>query len=184
MSDTYCRICGTELVSSEVDTGICYKCTQQYGSNISAERLVEIINKRSEDRKREEEERAKTIAEREQQKAARDKIKNMLLVTTETIPGYEITNTLGLVRGGTVRSKHLGRDVMAEIKNIVGGELKGYTQMQAESREEALYRMKEDALRLGADTVIGVRIASSQISDTASEVIAYGTAVTISPASG
>ena len=100
----------------------------------------------------------------------------MLLSNIETIPDRKVMKHLGLVQGSTVRAKHAGRDIMAGLKNIVGGELKGYTELLNESREEALGRMTEQAQRLGANDVINVRFATSNVAAGASEVFAYGTA--------
>lgn len=102
---------------------------------------------------------------------------NMLLSNIEIIPDRKIIRHLGLVQGSTVRAKHAGRDFMAGLKNIVGGELKGYTELLNESREEALERMTEQGARLGANAVINVRFATSNVTAGASEVFAYGTAV-------
>lgn len=102
----------------------------------------------------------------------------MILVTTETISGKQIA-TLGMVRGSTVQSKHIGKDIMQGFKTIVGGELKGYTEMMNEAREIATARMIEDAARMGADAVVAVRYASASVMDGAAEVMAYGTAVKI-----
>jgi uncharacterized protein YbjQ (UPF0145 family) len=103
----------------------------------------------------------------------------MLLSNTEYIPGHTISQHLGLVQGSTVRAKHAGRDLMAGLKNIVGGELKGYTELLNESREEALQRMREQARSVGANAVINVRFSTSNIAAGASELLAYGTAVTL-----
>jgi uncharacterized protein YbjQ (UPF0145 family) len=103
----------------------------------------------------------------------------MLVVNTETIPGYRITVIKGLVQGSTVRSKHLGRDIAAGFKNLVGGELKGYTQLLNEARREALSRMMAQAQELGANAVLNVRYSTSAITQGASELFAYGTAVTV-----
>lgn len=100
----------------------------------------------------------------------------MILVTTDFITGKEIA-TLGLVRGNTIQCKHIGRDIGAGFKQFVGGELKGYTDMMTESREIATARMIEDATALGADAIVGVRYASSNVMESAAEVLAYGTAV-------
>jgi len=100
----------------------------------------------------------------------------MLIVTTEYIEGKEL-KMLGMVRGSTVQSKHIGKDIMQSFKTIVGGELKGYTEMMNEARASATARMISDAERLGADAVVGVRYTSASIMDGAAEVIAYGTAV-------
>lgn len=101
----------------------------------------------------------------------------MLLTTTDTIHGKEISETLGLVRGSTVRAKHVGSDIIAGLRNIVGGEVKEYASLLAGSREQAQDRMIEDAKRLGADAVVGMRFQTSAIAQSASEVLAYGTAV-------
>ena len=100
----------------------------------------------------------------------------MILTTTETISGKEL-ETLGLVRGATIQSKHIGKDIGAGFKTLVGGELKGYTEMMNEARAIATKRMVEDAESLGADAVVCMRYASSAIMQGAAEVIAYGTAV-------
>lgn len=101
----------------------------------------------------------------------------MIITTTENIPNREISEILGIARGSTVRARNVGRDIMAGFKSIVGGEIEEYTKLQALAREQALQRMIEDAQKLGADAVIGVRIATSMIMQGASEVMAYGTAV-------
>ncbi len=101
----------------------------------------------------------------------------MIITTGEQIPGREIKEILGVVRGGTVRARNIGRDIFAGLKNIVGGEISEYTKLQAESREEAIYRMEEDARRLGADAIIGMKLNTSMITQGASEILAYGTAV-------
>ena len=104
----------------------------------------------------------------------------MELTTLETVPGKTITRHLGLVQGSTVRAKHVGRDILAGLKNIVGGELKSYTALLAESRNEALDRMVEQARRAGANAVVNIRFATSNIAAGAAEVMAYGTAVVVS----
>ena len=101
----------------------------------------------------------------------------MILSTTETIPNREITEILGLARGSTVRARNIGRDIFAGLKNIVGGEIDEYTKLQAESREQALQRMVQDAERLKADAVVNIRLATSMVMQGASEILAYGTAV-------
>lgn len=103
----------------------------------------------------------------------------MLISNIEIIPGYTVVKHLGLVQGSTVRAKHIGRDVMAGLKNMVGGELKGYTELLNESREEAIKRMKEHAKSIGANAVINVRLSTANISAGASEILAYGTAVVL-----
>ena len=101
----------------------------------------------------------------------------MIITTTDKIPSREITEILGIARGSTVRARNIGRDIFAGLKNIVGGEIREYTQLQAQSREEALQRMEEDANNLGADAIINVRFATSVIAQGAAEILAYGTAV-------
>ena len=103
----------------------------------------------------------------------------MLISTTESIPGHTIKRFFGVVTGSTVRSKHIGRDLMAGLKNIFGGELKGYTELLQESREDALTRMVEEAESLGANAVVNVRFSSSAIAQGAAEMFAYGTAVQV-----
>jgi len=101
----------------------------------------------------------------------------MVITTTETLPKTEIIEVLGIVRGSTVRARNVGRDIFAGLKNFVGGEISEYTKLQADSREEALKRMIDDAERLGADSIVNVRFATSTITQGASEILAYGTAV-------
>ncbi len=101
----------------------------------------------------------------------------MLISTTETIAGKEIAQVLGVARGSTVRTRHVGRHIIAGLKLFIGGEVSEYTKMQADAREQALQRMVEDAERLGADAVVCVRLQTSMIMDGASEILAYGTAV-------
>lgn len=101
----------------------------------------------------------------------------MILVNTSEITGREITEMLGLVRGNSIRARHIGHDIMAGLRNIVGGEVKEYTKMITEAREEALKRMVEAAEKLGADAVVNVRFSTSQVMAGAVEILAYGTAV-------
>jgi uncharacterized protein YbjQ (UPF0145 family) len=103
----------------------------------------------------------------------------MIFVTSDQIAGKTIKKTLGIVRGNTIRARHLGRDISAALKNIVGGEIKDYTKMMAESREQALDRMVEEAESLGANAIVNVRFATSMIMQSASEILAYGTAVIV-----
>ncbi len=98
---------------------------------------------------------------------------------TESIPGRKIVEFYGVVTGNTVRAKHVGRDIMAGLKNIVGGELKGYTELLQDSRKEATERMIEQAQAMGANAVVNVRFATSSISQGAAELFAYGTAVRV-----
>ncbi len=101
----------------------------------------------------------------------------MIVVNTETVPGREIVEVLGLVRGNTIRAKHLGKDIVAGLRNIVGGELTEYTEMISEAREEALNRMLEEAEKLKADAVVNVRFGTTQVTAGAAEILCYGTAV-------
>lgn len=101
----------------------------------------------------------------------------MIVVTTDFIPGKEITEALGVVRGSTVRARNVGRDIFASLKNIVGGEISEYTQLLADSREEAYKRMIIDAEKLGADAIINLRFATSAVTQGAAEILAYGTAI-------
>jgi uncharacterized protein YbjQ (UPF0145 family) len=103
----------------------------------------------------------------------------MLLSNLETVPGYRIEKHLGLVQGSSVRAKHVGRDIMASLKNMVGGELKGYTELLRESRDEALSRMQQEAASVGANAVLNIRLGTSSITAGAAEVMAYGTAVVL-----
>jgi uncharacterized protein YbjQ (UPF0145 family) len=101
----------------------------------------------------------------------------MILTTTEHIPNREVVEILGIARGSTVRSRHIGRDIVAVIKSIIGGEVGEYTKLQADSREQALQRMTEDAKTMGADAIITVRLTTTMVSAGAAEILAYGTAV-------
>lgn len=101
----------------------------------------------------------------------------MIVVNTETIPGREIAEVLGMVRGNTIRAKHMGKDIMAGLRHMVGGELIEYTEMLSEAREEALNRMVAEAEKLRADAIVNVRLTTSAISGGAAEILAYGTAV-------
>jgi uncharacterized protein YbjQ (UPF0145 family) len=103
----------------------------------------------------------------------------MLLSNLEIVPGKRVTKHLGLVQGSTVRAKHVGKDLFASLKNIVGGELKAYTELLQESRDEALARMVKQAQAVGANAVLNVRFATSSITQGAAELFAYGTAVVL-----
>ena len=106
-----------------------------------------------------------------------DSSQDLYVVNTETIPGMTIIRALGIVQGNTVRAKHFGRDFAAGLKNLVGGELTGYTEPLTEARREALSRMLEEAQSLGANAVVNVRFSTSAVSQGAAEIYAYGTAV-------
>jgi len=105
--------------------------------------------------------------------------KKMLLSTTNKIKGKAIVKEFGLVKGNTIRARHVGRDIMAVIRNLVGGEISDYTKMMAESREQALDRMAEEAREKGANAVVGIRFATSMVMQNAAEFMAYGTAVKV-----
>lgn len=103
----------------------------------------------------------------------------MIIVTTETVPGKEILELKGLVKGSTVRCKNIGRDIGASFKTLVGGELNGYNEMLIEARQIAIGRMVDDAKAMGANAIVGMRLMSSEIMDGAAEMLAYGTAVVV-----
>ena len=109
--------------------------------------------------------------------AINQNLSSVAVSTTESVPSKEIVRFLGPVRGGTVRAKHVGRDIAAGLKNVVGGEIRGYTELLAEAREEAIHRMKLDAERLGGNAVIGFRFSTATIDTGVAEITAYGTAV-------
>ena len=108
----------------------------------------------------------------------------MIVVNTDAVPGYEIVEIKGMVQGNTVRAKHLGRDIVAGFKNMVGGELKGYTELLTESRREATTRMMQQAEQLGANAILNVRFSTSAITSGASDMLAYGTAAVVRPVGG
>jgi len=101
----------------------------------------------------------------------------MIVVNSSSIEGREILQTLGLVKGNTIRAKHVGKDIVAGLRHLVGGELKEYTEMMSEAREEALRRMIQDAERLKADAVLNIRFTTSMVMGGAAEILVYGTAV-------
>ena len=103
----------------------------------------------------------------------------MIVVTTDTIPGKRIVKVLGLARGNTIRARHVGKDIMAGLKNLVGGEVTDYVKMMAESREQAIDRTIEDAESLGANAIVGLRITTTSVMQAAAELLAYGTAVVV-----
>jgi len=104
---------------------------------------------------------------------------DMIITNVETVPGKRIVEHFGLVSGSTIRAKHVGRDIMAGLKNLVGGELKGYTQLLQESRDQAIKRMTEHARQLGANAIVNVRFSTSSVAQGAAELYAYGTAVRV-----
>jgi uncharacterized protein YbjQ (UPF0145 family) len=101
----------------------------------------------------------------------------LIITTAERIEGKNITKTVGLVKGSTIRARHVGRDIMAGLRGIVGGEITDYTKMMADSREQALQRMVEDAEKQGANAIVGLRFTTSMVMQNASEILAYGTGV-------
>lgn len=103
----------------------------------------------------------------------------MLVVTTQAVAEHKVVCTLGLVQGNTIRAKHLGKDILAALRNIVGGEIREYTEMLADARQQATNRMIEDAAKLGANAIINVRYVTAQVMQGAAELLAYGTAVII-----
>ena len=103
----------------------------------------------------------------------------MVITSIETVPGRTVVEHFGLVSGSTIRAKHIGRDFMAGLKNLVGGELKGYTQLLQESRQQAMDRMVEEARLMGANAIVNVRFSTSSVAQGAAELYAYGTAVKV-----
>lgn len=103
----------------------------------------------------------------------------MIITTTETIAGKRIVKTLGLVRGNTIRARHLGKDIMATLRNVVGGEVSEYTKLLAEAREQAIDRLVEDADELGANAIVSIRFQTTEVMKAAAELLAYGTAVIV-----
>ena len=103
----------------------------------------------------------------------------MIVTTTEQIEGKKIKKTIGLVKGSTIRARHLGKDIMAGLRGMVGGEITEYTKMMAEAREESIKRMIEDAEKRGANAIVGMRFGTSMIMQSAAEVLAYGTGVVL-----
>ena len=105
----------------------------------------------------------------------------MIVVTSSEVAGHRIVRTLGLVRGNTIRARHIGRDISALLRNVVGGEVSEYTKLFAEAREQAIDRMVEEARSLGADAVVDLRFQTSMVMSAAAELLAYGTAVKLEP---
>ena len=105
----------------------------------------------------------------------------MLITTQDEFADYTIVKTLGMARGNTIRARHVGKDIMAGLRTLIGGEIVEYTKMMAESREQALDRMIDEAKRLGADGIVGVRFVTAAVMQGAAELLAYGTAVKLSP---
>ncbi|HEX9621086.1 MAG TPA: YbjQ family protein [Polyangiaceae bacterium] len=105
--------------------------------------------------------------------------RSIILTNIDSVPGRQIVEHYGLVHGSTIRAKHIGRDFVAGLKNLVGGELRGYTELLAESRDQAIARMTAQAVELGANAVINVRMATSSVAQGAAEILVYGTAVRV-----
>ncbi|AHL23615.1 heavy metal-binding domain-containing protein [Thermococcus nautili] len=105
----------------------------------------------------------------------------MIVVTTETVPGYRIVEVKGIARGGVVMATHLGRDILAGLRNLVGGEVKEYTEMMAQAREIALQRLIQSAEEMGANAIVGMRFMTSNVGQRMAEIYAFGTAVVIEP---
>jgi uncharacterized protein YbjQ (UPF0145 family) len=105
----------------------------------------------------------------------------MIVVTVPTVHGHRIVKTLGLVRGSSIRARHIGKDILAVLRNVAGGEIREYTKMLAEAREQAVDRMLDEAHTLGADAVVGVRFQTSMVMSGAAEMLSYGTAVKLEP---
>ena len=103
----------------------------------------------------------------------------MIITTSEQVEGKKIIKTIGMVKGSTIRARHLGRDIMAGLRGVVGGEITEYTKMMAESREQAIQRMIEDAEKQGSNAIVGMRFTTSMVMQNASEILAYGTAVVL-----
>lgn len=103
----------------------------------------------------------------------------MIVVTTATVPGREIKETLGIVKGNTIRARHLGKDILAGLKTLIGGEIEEYTKLMAEAREQATDRMLLSAQEMGANAVVEMRYTTSSVMQSASEILAYGTAVVL-----
>lgn len=103
----------------------------------------------------------------------------MIIVTSDDIPGKRIKRVLGLVRGNTIRARHIGKDLIAALRNITGGEVREYTKLMAESREQCLDRMREEAARMGANAIVGVRFTTASVMQGAAELLVYGTAVVV-----
>ncbi len=111
--------------------------------------------------------------------------RHKLLLTTCDVPGgYRIVKTLGLVRGNTIRARHIGRDILALLRNMIGGEIRGYTKLMGESREQALDRMAQQAVEQGANAIVSLRFTTSMLMGGAAELLAYGTAVRVEPLEG
>ena len=106
----------------------------------------------------------------------------MMIVTTDEIPGKRIVKVLGMVRGNTIRARHIGKDIMASLRNIAGGEIVEYTKMIAESREQAIDRMKGEAEAIGANAIVALRFTTASMMENAAELLAYGTAVVVEDA--
>lgn len=160
MKTEACAKCGKERLASSLENGICVICRPKYGTGGPSQTKSDG---------------SKTSGQLEWEKKA----KSLPISTTNEIIGRSISRHVGMARGGTVRAKNLGRDITASLKNVVGGEIKSYTELMADAREEAIQRMKIDASMLGADAVVGVNFSTAMIDVGTAEVTAFGTAVTL-----
>lgn len=158
-----CKICGADAGFMAI---ICTSC--------SAERAHELHHYHDQSS-------AKSKAKNEVGSEPEARLPDLFTSTTNEIDGYKTTKNLGVVRGSTVRSRHIGSEAVASLKAIVGGELKGVTKLVADAREQALARLLRDAELLGANAIIGMRFSTSQVWEGAAEVMAYGTAVLVEP---
>ena len=156
-------------------SGKCSKCGKFDNWGDFVDGLCSVCNPRSEEEVAKALEAADQLAER--RRNAEKLAEKILISTTDTIYGRKISEHIGIARGGTVRAKNAISDVGAGIKNVIGGELKGYTELLAHAREQALHRMQIDAVMLEADAVIGVNFSTSMIDVGAAEITAFGTAV-------
>ena len=157
--------------------GQCAKCGKFDNWGDFVDGVCPVCNPPNEEEKAKAQEAADRSFERKRN--AEVLAKNVLISTTDQIYGREITANLGIARGGTVRTKMIISDIGATIKNIVGGEVKAYTQLMADAREQALQRMQIDAVMMEADAVVGVNFSTSMIDVGAAEITAFGTAVTL-----
>ena len=167
-----CSVCDQEFKASKITMGMCAPCMEKERAREKAEQL-----------KKNEELENQNAAKQAELEKKKEELENMPLSTVLEIPGRRTKRFVALVRGGTVRSKHLGSDMLAGIKSsTVGGEIVGYTKLMANAREEAIFRLKEDAVRVGANAVVGVNFASASLVDGMSEIYAFGTGIELEEA--
>lgn len=167
-----CSVCDEEFQARKITMGMCVPCLEKQREQ-----------EESELRKNNEALDIQNAAKQAELEKKREELENMPLSTVLEIPGRRTKCFVSLVRGGTVRSKHLGSDMLAGIKSsTVGGEIVGYTKLMANAREEAIFRLKEDAVRVGANAVVGVNFASASLVDGMSEIYAFGTGIELEEA--